>query len=180
MFKGYVQVYTGNGKGKTTAAVGLAVRAAGSGLRVFFAQFIKSTGSGEFHFISRSGTLPTLQSVDDLIEVRQYGMGFVRGAPGAEDIEAAIRGLSQCQEAVLSANYQVVILDEINVAMTLGLLGLDEVVELIQGRPQGVELVLTGRGAPQRVIELADLVTEFREIKHYFTKGVTARQGIEY
>ncbi|MBF0590793.1 MAG: cob(I)yrinic acid a,c-diamide adenosyltransferase [Nitrospirae bacterium] len=171
MFNGYVQVYTGNGKGKTTAAVGLAVRAAGCGMRVFFAQFIKSLYSGELH---------CLQRLDGLIDVQQYGKGFVRGAPMAEDIEAAQRGLHQAQAAVLSTDYQVVILDEINVALTLGLLELQDVVTLIQNRPQDVELILTGRGAHQRLIELADLVTEFKEIKHYFTKGITARQGIEY
>ncbi|KJU84630.1 cobinamide adenolsyltransferase [Candidatus Magnetobacterium bavaricum] len=171
LFNGYVQIYTGNGKGKTTAAVGLAVRAAGCGLRVFFGQFIKSLHSGELHF---------LQRLDGLVEVQQYGRGFIRGTPGAEDIDAAVKGLSQAQAAVLSATYQVVILDEINVALTLGLLDLHEVVGLIQGRPQSVELVLTGRGAAPKIIELADLVTEFNEIKHYFTKGVPARQGIEY
>ncbi|MBF0317389.1 MAG: cob(I)yrinic acid a,c-diamide adenosyltransferase [Nitrospirae bacterium] len=171
MFNGYVQVYTGNGKGKTTAAVGLAVRAAGCGLRVFFGQFVKSLHSGELH---------CMQRLDGLIDIQQYGRGFIRGTPGAEDIEAAEKGLSQARAAVLSTDYQVVILDEINVALALGLLELHEVVGLIQDRPQSVELVLTGRGAEQKVIELADLVTEFKEIKHYFNKGVTARHGIEY
>ncbi|MBF0343133.1 MAG: cob(I)yrinic acid a,c-diamide adenosyltransferase [Nitrospirae bacterium] len=171
MFTGYVQVYTGNGKGKTTAAVGLTIRAAGCGMKVFFAQFIKSAYSSEFYCMERFCNLITL---------RQYGRGFVRGKPASEDIEAAKRGLAESKEVMLSADFQVVVLDEINVALRLGVLELQEVVKLIQQRPPNVELVLTGRDADTEVIELADLVTEFKEIKHYFSKGVPARQGIEF
>jgi cob(I)alamin adenosyltransferase len=167
----YVQVYTGDGKGKTTAALGLALRAVGAGRRVFIAQFAKGMAYSE---------LVSLARFADLITVRQYGLRcFIRDAPKPEDITAAREGLREAREAVASGRFDVVILDEANIATHFGLFtaeALLEVVELAAGR---VEIVITGRHADPRVIERADLVTEMREVKHYYTKGVMARRGIE-
>lgn len=169
--KGFVQVYTGNGKGKTSAALGLAVRAAGAGMRVFFAQFMKSGDFSEIAALRRFG---------DMVTVRQYGRPeFVFGAPGDDDIAAAMRGLAEVREALVSGEYPVVILDEVNVAAHCGVLPLGDVLELLDARHGDVELVLTGRHADPRIIERADLVTEMREVKHYFTQGVPARKGID-
>ncbi len=168
---GYVQVYTGNGKGKTTAALGLTLRAAGAGLRVFFAQFLKC---GEYSEIA------ALRRFEDLVTVRQYGCPeFVTGAPGEEDRAAARRGRLEAREALVSGEYGVVVLDEVNVAVRLGLFSAGEVLELLDARPPEVELVLTGRDADPRIVERADLVTEMREVKHYYRQGIKARKGIE-
>ncbi len=170
MRKGYVQVYTGNGKGKTTAALGLALRAAGAGLKVFIAQFIKEERCSEHAMLERLG---------DMITYRQYGRGLIRGAPAPEDIAGAREGLREIGDAVGSGSYDVVILDEVNVAVSVGLISVEEVLGLIRGRRVGVEMVLTGRNAHEALIEEADLVTEMRQIKHYYDKGVRARRGIE-
>jgi cob(I)alamin adenosyltransferase len=170
MRKGYVQVYTGNGKGKTTAALGLALRAAGAGLKVFIAQFIKEERCSEHLMLERFG---------DMIAYRQYGRGLIRGVPAPEDIAAAREGMREISDAVRSGSYDVVILDEINMAVFVGLISVEEVLGLIRSRRVGVELVLTGRNAPDAVMEEADLVTEMRELKHYYDKGVRARRGIE-
>jgi cob(I)alamin adenosyltransferase len=168
---GYVHVYTGDGKGKTSAALGLALRAAGAGLRVFFAQFAKGAPSSE---------LRALERLADLITVRQYGTGcFLHGQPTEEDVRAARRGLDETQQAIASGDYQVVVLDEAAVAARLGLLAVDELLGLMDSRPKGVELVITGRGADPRLIARADLVTEMRNVKHYFDQGVPARKGFE-
>jgi cob(I)alamin adenosyltransferase len=169
--KGYVQVYTGNGKGKTTAALGLALRAAGAGLRVFLAQFAKGVESSE---------LGALALLADRIEVRRYGLrGFIKGKPGQEEIAAARRGLEESRMAVRSGSYDVVILDEANIATRFGLFTVDELLEVIDCAQGRVEMVITGRMADRRIIERADLVTEMREIRHYYAKGVKARRGIE-
>lgn len=169
--RGFVQVYTGDGKGKTTAALGLALRAAGAGLRVFIAQFAKGVRSGEH---------AALERLADRIAVQQYGRGcLIVGQPSEEDRAAARRGLAEARQALLSGDYQVVILDEANVAVQLGLFPVEALLELLDARPQGVELVLTGRGAHPSVLERADLVTEMRKVKHYFDRGVPARRGIE-
>lgn len=169
--RGYVQVYTGAGKGKTTTAFGLAVRAAGAGLRVFIAQFLKGGKSSEVAAIER---------LSDLITVRQYGRGgFLRGAPDEEDIHAARQGLTEAREALRSGRFAVVVLDEANIAAYLELLSVEDLLELIRSKPEGVELVITGRYADRRVVDEADLVTEMREIKHYYTQGVKEREGIE-
>ncbi len=169
--KGYVQVYTGDGKGKTTAAIGLAIRAAGAGFKVFFAQFLKS---GEY------SEHKALERFSDLIEVRQYGRGcFIKGTPEKEDIEAAKRGLLEIREVVNSGKYRLVILDEANIAVYYGLIEVDDLLDIIRNRPDHVEIVITGRKADPRIIEEADLVTEMKEIKHYYKKGVLAREGIE-
>ncbi len=169
--KGYVQVYTGSGKGKTTAALGLAMRAAGAGLRVFIGQFIKNEQCSEHWGLERFG---------DAVTIRQYGRGFIgKGGATEADIRAAAEGMHEIGEAVRSGSYDVVVLDEINVAVHYGLVDVDQVVRLIEEKPEGVELIVTGRYAHERVIAAADLVTEMREIKHYSDKGVKARVGIE-
>lgn len=168
---GYVQVYTGNGKGKTTAALGLALRAAGAGLKVFIGQFMKGSATGE---------LKALQRFDDLITIEQFGrQGFVHSQPDAEDIERASRGLARAKQALLSGECDLVILDEANVAAHFRLITVAQLLELIDAKPAQVELVLTGRYAAESVIERADLVTEMCEIKHYYQQGVEARRGIE-
>lgn len=169
--KGYFHIYTGNGKGKTTAALGLAVRAAGAGLKVYFAQFIKGGKYSE---------VKALQRFADLITVEQFGLGrFIKGKPQPADIEAAGKGLAKMKEVVASGEYAVVILDEANVALSCGLFELADLKELIAARAGQTELVITGRGAVQELIDQADLVTEMREIKHYYNAGVDARVGIE-
>lgn len=169
--QGYVQVYTGNGKGKTTAALGLSVRAAGAGLRVFIGQFLKKGDYSEIKALAR---------FSDLITVEQYGQGrFLRGEPDPEDIILSRQGISRIREVIASGRYQVVIVEEGNVAVTCGLISEEELASLILTKPPAVELVITGRGATDRIIELADLVTEMREVKHYYQNGVVARVGIE-
>lgn len=168
---GYVHVYTGDGKGKTTAALGLALRAAGAGLHTFIGQFVKGNESSE---------LRVIRKLSDLIELRPFGREcFV--APGGfpADRQAARAGMAAAREALQSSRYSMVILDEINVAVQLGLITVDDVLALIDERPRNVELVLTGRGADRRVIDRADLVTEMHEVKHYYRQGVLARVGIE-
>jgi cob(I)alamin adenosyltransferase len=171
MREGYIQVYTGNGKGKTTAAIGLAMRAAGAGLKVFIAQFIKKRRCSEHHVFDRlSGS----------ITFRQYGRGFILNRkPEKSDIKAARDGLEELRSVITSKEYDVVVLDEANVASHLHLITVKDLLSLMEMKPRGMELVITGRHADKRVIEKADLVTEMREIKHYGRKGVKARAGIE-
>ncbi len=171
MRKGYVQVYTGNGKGKTTAALGLAVRAVGAGLKVFIGQFIKKEKCSEHVFLEELG---------DRVTVRQYGRGFIlQKKPSEADIQAAREGYEEIKNALLSNRYDVVILDEANVATYYGLIPVSGLLELMASKPSHVELVITGRYADEKVIAAADLVTEMREIKHYREQGVEARRGIE-
>ena len=170
-FNGYVQVYTGNGKGKTTAALGLAIRAAGAGLKVFIGQFMKMGDYSE---------IKALERFPDLIIIEQYGIkGFVRGKPSPEDIEASRKGLAKIKQIVASEAYDLLILEEGNVAVMCGLFGVQELLDIIDTKPDNLELVITGRGADPRIIEKADLVTEMKEIKHYYKQGVKARTGIE-
>ena len=169
--KGYVQVYTGEGKGKTTAAFGLALRAAGAGLRVFIAQFVKGLEYSELNAIKR---------FDDLIELKQYGRGcFIFEKPEKADITAAQKGLEELKHVISSGEYHVVILDEVNIATHYKLLSVEDLLELIRIKPEHVEMVITGRYADEKIIDRADLVTEMREIKHYYSEGVKAREGIE-
>ena len=169
--QGFVQIYTGDGKGKTTAALGLALRAAGAGLRVYFGQFIKNGDYSELTGLARFA---------DCITVAQFGLGrFVGREPAPADREAAQRGLQAIRRALVSGAYDLVIADEANVAVALGLIEPDDLVALIDQRPEQVELVLTGRGAPDAVLARADLVTEMRCVRHYYDRGVLARQGIE-
>ncbi len=168
---GYVHVYTGDGKGKTTAALGLALRAAGAGWQVFIGQFAKGTATSELRALAR---------FNDLITVCQFGRpSWVGPQPTSEQIAAAREGLARCREALTSGRYRLVILDEANLGPTLRLFSLEELLELIEARPEGVELVLTGRYAPLAILQRADVVTEMRELKHYYREGVSARAGIE-
>jgi cob(I)alamin adenosyltransferase len=169
--QGFVQVYTGNGKGKTTAAIGLAIRAAGAGLKVFIGQFIKT---GDFSEIK------TLKRLSDVIVIEQFGLGYFMGRnPTQEDVDAAHRGIERVRSIFKSNEYNVVILEEANVAVRYGLISEEDLLGLIEQRPDTKELVITGRWATQRVIQKADLVTEMKDIKHYYRKGVEARVGIE-
>jgi cob(I)alamin adenosyltransferase len=169
--RGYIQVYTGNGKGKTTAALGMALRAAGAGHKVFFAQFMKGT---------RSSELIALEKLSDHITLRQYGNNcFINGTPNDQDIRAALEGLKEVRKAMLSGRYQVMVLDEANVAIHFNLFSVDDLLDLIRIKHGEVEIVITGRDADPRIIEAADLVTEMKEVKHYYKNGVDAREGIE-
>jgi len=169
---GYVHVYTGNGKGKTTAAIGLALRSLGAGKRVYVAQFIKGRASGE---------IEALRAHFPEAEIECFGLGrFVRGAPSEKDIEAAQRGMHRLRQVLTSGEHHVVVAAELNGAIRAGLIPLDQVLDLLAVRPDHVELVITGRNAHARLMQKADLVTEMRNLKHYLDKGVPAREGIEY
>lgn len=192
-FKGYVQVYTGNGKGKTTAAIGLALRALGAGKKVLFLQFMKTATYSEHKilptvspnltlktlgkpfFVVKEGAMPEAE----LAKWRKQAVIFPPGRPPQEYVDLMAEGLALAREAVTSGEYQVVILDELVVALHFGLVDWQAVKSLIEAKNPDVELVLTGRGAAEELIEMADLVTEMREIKHYYTQGIIARQGIE-
>lgn len=170
--RGTVHLFTGNGKGKTTAALGAGLRAAGHGYRVLMVQFMKGR---------RYGELAAVKHVAGF-EIAQYGLdSFVeKGRPCPEDLRLAREGFQKAFEAVSSGQYDVVILDEVNVAVDYGLLGLDEVLKLVRTKPQNLELILTGRYAHQKLIDSADTVTEMVEVKHHHGAGVEAREGIEY
>ncbi|MBF0329535.1 MAG: cob(I)yrinic acid a,c-diamide adenosyltransferase [Nitrospirae bacterium] len=171
MRKGYVQVYTGNGKGKTTAALGLALRAAGAGQKVFIAQFIKARKCSEHKALER---------FSDLITLKQFGKGFIlKRKPSAFDIKAAQGGINEIRSAICSGDFDVVILDEANVAAYHKLISIDCLLSLIEAKHRKTELVITGRYADEKVIEAADLVTEMKPVKHYVYSGIKARVGIE-
>ena len=170
---GLIQVYTGNGKGKTSAAFGLALRALGRGLNVYIIQFIKGGFDyGELYIVDK---LPNLT-------LKAFGRGrfITEKPPKKEDVNLAEEALALAEEVVRNGEYDIVILDEINVALNLRLISLEKILELINNKPEHVELVLTGRYAPPEIIETADLVTEMIEVKHPFSKGYQARKGIEY
>lgn len=171
MRTGYVHSYTGDGKGKTTAALGLALRAAGHGLRTYIGQFMKG---------QRYGELEALRG-HPLITIEQYGEArcIRREDVASEDVARARRGLERARREMMSGRYEVVVLDEIHVAIWFGLLPVEEVLAFIDQRPGQVELILTGRRAAEEILEKADLVTEMREVKHYYQRGVPARDGIE-
>jgi cob(I)alamin adenosyltransferase len=172
-FRGYIQIYTGNGKGKTTAALGLALRAAGHGMKTFIGQFLKARPTGEIEAAKR---------LAPLVRIEAFGRpGFIQmtDGPDDEDIERARKGLHVSTQAMLSGEYHIVVLDEVNTAVHFKLLAEGDVLEVLGQKPAGVELVLTGRYAPESFIERADLVTEMRDLKHYFDRGVRAREGIE-
>jgi len=169
--QGYVQVYTGDGKGKTTASFGLALRAAGAGLPVFIGQFVKGMHYSELEAVKR---------FSDLIELRQFGRGcFIRNQPSAEDRAAAQAGLAEVRRVFAAGRHRLVILDEANIATYFELFSVAELLALIEEKPANVELILTGRKADPRILERADLVTEMREVKHYYATGVQARKGVE-
>jgi len=171
--KGLVQVYTGDGKGKTSAAFGLALRAVGRGLKVYVIQFIKGGFDyGELHVVER---LPNLK-------LATFGRGrFITNLPPSEeDVKLAREAFELAKRVVKSGEHDIVILDEINVALNLKMIKIKDVIRLIKDKPKHVELILTGRYAPVQVIDAADLVTEMREVKHPYTQGVPPRKGIEY
>ncbi|QAR33431.1 cob(I)yrinic acid a,c-diamide adenosyltransferase [Geovibrio thiophilus] len=169
--KSCVQVYTGNGKGKTTAAIGISIRCAGAGFSVYFGQFLKDGNYSESESLKLFG---------DSIKHETFGHGgFIRGEPSDEDRRTARNGFEKIREAALSGRYRLVVADEINVAVSKGLVSADEVLELMRTLPESVELVLTGRYASEEIIAAADLVTEMCEIKHYYSHGIPARKGIE-
>jgi LAO/AO transport system kinase len=171
--RGLVQVYTGNGKGKTSAALGLALRALGRGLKVYVIQFIK--GDRDYGEIIMAREIPGLEMVT-------YGRGkFIdEESRTQKDAELAQEALEHAREIITSGNHDVVILDEVNIAMSLGLLEPRSVIQLARDKPPDIELIMTGRGAPDEIIDIADLVTEMREVRHPYGKGVKARRGIEY
>ena len=192
---GMIQVYTGNGKGKTTAAIGLSVRALGAGLRVMFLQFMKVKGSSEHRileeftprlvlktvgmpfFISPEGVLPA----EEKKSLRHNVVVFPYGNPPADYLAQINEGLDEAAEALSGGRYDLVVLDEINVALHFGLVSWERLAAILDSRAESTEVVLTGRGAPQELIDKADLVTEMKEVRHYYrTRGLGARKGIEY
>jgi cob(I)alamin adenosyltransferase len=171
---GFIHVYTGNGKGKTTAALGLALRAAGWGMKTYIAQFLKKGESGE--------ALAVARYLSEFISLEQFGSGDFH-VPGKgirpEEREGAIRGLAAVREAMIGGAYRLVILDEINILLHFKILDPDPVLALLARKPDGVELILTGRLAPKAILEKADLITEMRDVRHYHSSGQPARKGIE-
>lgn len=170
--KGFVQLYTGNGKGKTTAALGLALRAAGSGLRVYIAQFAKGIETGE---------VAALRKFKGRITLRQFGTrSFIGGKPGRVDAMRAAQGLAEAADIIAGGRYDLVVLDELCAVCYCKIVDAKAAADIIASRPAHVEIVITGRNAPKKLVDAADLVTEMREIKHYFSSGVRARKGIEF
>jgi len=169
--KGYIHVYTGNGKGKTTAAIGLSVRAIGAGKKVFFAQFVK----GQTYSESK-----TIQHFLPQITIKQYGLDcFIYNNPKQEDIDIARKGFQEVSEIILAGKYDVVVLDESNIAIFYNLFSGEELIDVLKGKPVQTEIIITGRYATDKLIEFADLVTEMKEVKHYYNQGIQARIGIE-
>jgi cob(I)alamin adenosyltransferase len=170
--KGYIQIYTGNGKGKTTAALGLALRAVGAGKKVFFAQFVKGQICSEIRAVQQF--LPA-------ITVKQYGLDyFIIKSPTQADIDIVRKGFVEVSEIILSGQYDVIVLDEANIAMYYKLFSVGELIQVLRKKPEETEIIVTGRYSPAELIEISDLVTEMNEVKHYYAKGVEARIGIEY
>ncbi|MDD3877614.1 MAG: cob(I)yrinic acid a,c-diamide adenosyltransferase [Bacteroidales bacterium] len=169
--KGYIHLYTGSGKGKTTAALGLAIRASGAGKKVFIGQFVKGMHYSEFNVLKQL----------EKISIQQYGRTcFIEGAPTEEDKKAAQSGIIKIVEILAKAEYDVLILDEITIALFYNLISIDAFLILLKSKPKNIEIILTGRKAPVELYEIADLITEMNEIKHYYNKGIQAREGIEY
>lgn len=169
--KGYIHLYTGNGKGKTTAALGLALRAVGAGKKVFIAQFVKGMHYSELDVLGR---LPE-------IEIRQFGLDcFIKEKPTDKDVEAAHKGFNEVTEVITSNKADMVIMDEVCIALHYHLFELEELISLLKMKPPGMEVILTGRYAPVELFEHADLITEMREIRHYYNRGIEARKGIEF
>lgn len=169
--KRYVQVYTGDGKGKTTAALGLSLRASGHGMKTYIGQFMKGQRYGELTAL-RDHPYITIEQYGDIKCIRHEEVTQAH-------IEQANKGLSVAYKAMISGEYDIVILDEINVAIWFGLISVKQVLDFLKARPETVEVILTGRRAPLELIELADLVSEMTEVKHYYSQGVPARNGIE-
>ena len=174
--KGLILVHTGDGKGKTTAGLGLALRAWGSGLRVLILQFIKGSWKyGELEAIERLGQL------DGRIEIRPLGLGLMRSDEDREKhIRAAAKALQESERMMVSGQYDLIIFDEINYAVKFGLISLDDVLALLDKKPEKLHVLLTGRDARPELIERADLVTEMKLVKHPYQQGIKAQQGIEF
>lgn len=175
--KGLILVNTGNGKGKTTAAMGLALRAAGNNMRVLILQFIKGSW--------KSGEVKIMEKLKPLIEIEQLGTGFIKFVDGKpsiseEDRMNAEKSFKYASDKIKCGEYDMVILDEINNMIDYGLLGIDDVISLLKNRPEELNVVLTGRNVHPEIIKIADTVTEMKEIKHAYNKGIKARKGIEY
>lgn len=172
MEQGYLQIYTGDGKGKTTAAMGLALRAAGAGLRVYIGQFVKDMKYHEVLLMERA--LPQ-------ITIEQLGRGcFIDRPPDEQDRQAALDGLNRARQLMEQRQYDLMILDEFSIALVCGLFTEQDALDLLDAKPASLELVLTGRYMPQSLLDRADLVTEMKEIRHYYaTQGLLARDGIE-
>lgn len=171
MEKGYIHIYTGNGKGKTTAAFGLAVRALLSGKNVFIGQFVKDMKYNE----------TKLEEHFKNIVIKQLGNGcFINRTPSNDDIKSATEGLRECKNILSSGNYDLVVLDEITIALYFKLFSICDVLDVIKSKSYQTEVVLTGRYAPKELIDIADLVTEMVEVKHYYTQGVLSRDGIDH
>jgi cob(I)alamin adenosyltransferase len=171
--KGYIQIYTGNGKGKTTAALGQALRAAGRGLKTFIVQFMKNSPYGE---------IKILEQMRNWVTLEHYGNDsfvFSNKAAGERDLYMAQQAFHRARKAMSSGKYDIVIMDEVCVTIFFGLLKTQDVLSLLEEKPESVELILTGRYCPPELIKKADLVTGMQEIKHYYQKGVAARKGIE-
>jgi cob(I)alamin adenosyltransferase len=171
--RGLIQVYTGEGKGKTTCALGLALRAVGRGLKVHVIQFLKGRATGESRAAARLAPELTLRYFG------RPGLGKLR-SPSPKDLQLIREAWDLARRIIAAGEHNVVILDEINLALAYGQLPLKEVLETLSRRPPQVEVILTGRQAPPELLELADLVTEMQPVKHYFQTGVGAREGIEY
>ena len=170
--KGYIQVYTGNGKGKSTAAFGLALRATGIGMKVFIAQFVKGQEYAEVVAVRKF--LPS-------VTVKQYGLdSFIVNTPTQVDIEIARKGLEEISTVISSGEYDMIILDEANIAVYYNLFTPTELIDILKRKPKALEIIITGRYACPEILEIADLITEMKEIKHYYVQGIKARKGIEY
>ena len=171
--KGYIQIYTGNGKGKTTAAIGQAIRAAGNGYRSLIIQFMKEYPYSE---------LIALKSFKEFIEVEQYGgddFVYKKELPTRKEKEKAQKGIKRVEEEFTKDNFDIIVLDEIIVSIYFKLIEVGDVIDLMKKKPTNKELILTGRYCPEELIDLADLVTEMKEVKHYYQKGITSRKGFE-
>ncbi|OPL13191.1 MAG: cob(I)yrinic acid a,c-diamide adenosyltransferase [delta proteobacterium ML8_D] len=170
--KGYIHVFTGNGKGKTTAALGMAMRAAGAGMNVFIGQFVKGMPYAEHQ---------VLDKLAPRITYRRYGLDcFIVNRPTPADVQAARKGLEEVSGIIMAGRHQLVILDEATIALHYKLFTFTELMNPIRARPPHVEIVITGRYAPAGLIRAADLVTDMQEVKHYYQKGVEARKGFEF
>jgi len=170
--KGYIHIYTGNGKGKSTAAFGLALRAVGDGKRVYIGQFVKGRVYSEVIAIRKY--LPG-------ITVRQFGRGcFIINSPTEEDVKLAREGLAEVGKVLISGEYDIAVLDEVTIALYYNLFSVQELIDLLKKRANNMEIIITGRYSPAELIDFADLVTDMREVKHYYQQGVKAREGIEF
>ncbi len=172
--KGFIQCYTGNGKGKTTAALGLALRAAGHNKKVKIFQFMK----GQINY----GELNSIKKLSPYVEIEQCGRKeFVsKENPEKIDVDLAKNCWEKAKKAIFSGNYDIVILDELNVALDFKLLQIDEIISTLKNKPENVEIIITGRYAPKEIIEISDLITEMKEIRHYYHKGIPEREGFEF